>query len=87
MAKSIILPEDRDEQALSGPSFRIADNPLNHPCKGCFHWRGASFGSNCCNYIFDVGHRRPCTGGEGCKVRQERGQAELEKLREMQKPK
>ena len=58
-----------------------------HPCKGCFHWRGESFGSICCNYIFDEGHRRPCPPGQDCTVRRERGPLEMELLREIQKSK
>jgi hypothetical protein len=33
---------------------------------GCYHWRGENYGALSCNYIFDVGHRRPCEPGAGC---------------------
>lgn len=56
-----------------------------HPCEGCFHWRGWVWGSMCCNYIFDTGHRRPCEPGEDCTVKRPRGKPEWEEIREMQK--
>ena len=34
-------------------------------CKGCGHYRGGN-GTYCCEYLLDVGHRRPCPPGEGC---------------------
>lgn len=37
-----------------------------HPCEGCYHWRGDFY--KCCNYIFDMGHMRPCEPGENCTV-------------------
>lgn len=41
----------------------------DHPCTGCYHWRGENYGALSCNYIFDVGHRRPCEPGERCTVK------------------
>lgn len=35
-------------------------------CEGCLHWYGAYEANRCCNYIFDMGHRRPWpTAGPG----------------------
>lgn len=34
-------------------------------CRGCGHYRGGN-GTYCCEYLLDVGHRRPCPPGEGC---------------------
>lgn len=56
-----------------------------HPCYGCFHWRGETYGGTTCNYIFDQKHRRPCPPGEGCTVRRERGEAERRLLEELKK--
>ena len=36
------------------------------PCEGCLHFYGAYENNRCCNYIFDVGHSRPCPPAEGC---------------------
>lgn len=39
------------------------------PCQGCRHLvRCDSNGS--CNYIFNMGHRRPCPPGEGCTAKE-----------------
>ena len=35
-------------------------------CKGCIYWHGAYRDYEMCNYIFDVGHRRPCPPGNDC---------------------
>lgn len=35
-------------------------------CQGCFHNYGMFRVNVGCNYIFDMGHRRPCQAGEGC---------------------
>lgn len=43
------------------------------PCKGCIHYYGAYAINQCCNYIFDVGHRRPCPPGTECTVKKRRG--------------
>lgn len=40
-----------------------------HPCKGCVHFYGAYSRNRCCNYIFDVGKRRPCPPGAACTVK------------------
>lgn len=37
-----------------------------HPCTGCRYFFGAYEGVRCCNYIFVVGHRRPCPPGKEC---------------------
>lgn len=34
-------------------------------CKGCGHFKLVG-GTRICNYLEDVGHRRPCPPGEGC---------------------
>lgn len=41
-----------------------------NPCAGCRHFRGRFVINRCCNYIFDMGHRRPCPPGSLCTVRQ-----------------
>ena len=41
----------------------------NHPCFGCIHFYGIYYVNYCCNYIFDVGHPRPCLPGAGCTVK------------------
>lgn len=38
----------------------------DHPCKGCVYFFGRAEGNECCNYIFIVGHRRPCPPGKDC---------------------
>lgn len=40
-----------------------------HPCEGCDHFYGDYKSNRCCNYIFDMGHSRPCEFGEKCLVR------------------
>lgn len=53
-------------------------------CPGCLHWYGAYL--KCCNYIFDVGKRRPCEPGEGCTVKRpirSRSELKLRKAREL----
>lgn len=43
-----------------------------HECDGCYHYRGCGHPDyKCCNYIFDVGTRRPCPPGKDCTVRLE----------------
>lgn len=49
-------------QGRSGGSDRGSEKP----CEGCLHWYGDYENNRCCNYIFDVGHRRPCPPGEKC---------------------
>lgn len=41
----------------------------DRPCVGCLHFYGACDNNLCCNYIFDVGKRRPCPPGEKCTVK------------------
>lgn len=43
---------------------------MAHPCEGCRYFFGHSEGVRCCNYIFKVGHRRPCPPGAACTVRE-----------------
>lgn len=38
-------------------------------CAGCLHFYGDYENNRCCNYIFDVGHRRPCPPGKACTVK------------------
>lgn len=38
-------------------------------CKGCKYFGGHSEGAKCCNYIFDVGMKRPCPPGDECTVK------------------
>jgi hypothetical protein len=38
-----------------------------HPCAGCWHWRGDFYKT--CNYIFDMGRKRPCEPGKECTER------------------
>lgn len=52
------------EDDLSEDALMIEQMRGDHPCSGCYHWRGDFYRS--CNYIFDVGHCRPCAPGEGC---------------------
>lgn len=37
---------------------------MQKPCKGCIH-----HSCNMCNYLFNVGRRRPCPPGRGCTVK------------------
>ena len=52
----------------------------NPHCKGCIHCTqiGAMWG---CNYIFNVGKRRPCDPGAACTVKEcrKRGRKKVEK--------
>jgi hypothetical protein len=41
-------------------------NPNAKYCKGCKYWYGSYEGYAMCNYIFCVGHRRPCPPGKDC---------------------
>lgn len=57
-----------------------------HPCDGCFHWRGSCRGGFTCNFLFDTGHRRPSPPGERCICRREIKENEraiLQKLKKM----
>lgn len=40
-----------------------------HPCEGCRYFFGHYQQNACCNYIFMVGHRRPCPPGKDCTVK------------------
>lgn len=40
-----------------------------HPCEGCLHFYGCFNVTRCCNYIFDMGTRRPCKPGAECTVK------------------
>lgn len=35
-------------------------------CDGCAHLASLNTASNCCVYILDKGHKRPCPSGTGC---------------------
>lgn len=35
-----------------------------HPCQGCHYFYGTYI--RCCNYMFEVGHSRPCEAGWDC---------------------
>lgn len=37
-----------------------------HPCDGCRYWYGTYVASRCCNYMFVIGHSRPCPPGWEC---------------------
>lgn len=39
-----------------------------HPCNGCRFYFGAY--TKFCNYIFLIGHRRPCPPGKGCTAKE-----------------
>jgi hypothetical protein len=41
--------------------------PWKNPCTGCWHWRGDFYKT--CNYIFDMGRKRPCEPGKECTER------------------
>ena len=47
-----------------------------HPCDGCDHFYGAYLQGKMCNYIFDMGRRRPCEPGEKCTVKKQSGPGE-----------
>lgn len=78
--------EHEDFDSRSGPADGT-DRGCKQPgkgCAGCLHWYGAYL--KCCNYIFDVGKRRPCEPGEGCTVRhpiKSRAELKLRKAREL----
>ena len=59
-------PEGTTDQRYGAGTDRGSDA---HPCEGCRHWYGAYVFARCCNYIFDIGHRRPCPFGAGCTVK------------------
>lgn len=42
------------------------------PCAGCIHYHAYFRANLCCNYIFNVGHRRPCPPGAECTVKEPR---------------
>lgn len=73
------LTPSEDRGGGSGPG------PDGHPCAGCFHWRGWSENSICCNYIFDEDRRRPCPPGAECTVKRPRGKGERARIRELKK--
>lgn len=54
-------------------------------CTTCYHWRGFAECARCCNYIFDVGHRRPCPPGDGCAAYLPRGPDERSRIKAKQK--
>ena len=46
----------------------ISKTTYDRHCKGCTHLiRVGAWG--CCNYIFDMGHSRPCPPGKHCTVK------------------
>jgi len=44
-------------------------NPYMKYCKGCYYYGGGCETTATCNYIFIVGHRRPCPPGKDCTVK------------------
>ena len=44
-------------------------NINQHPCNGCRYFHGDYLYNRCCNYIFVMGHRRPCLPGKDCTVK------------------
>ena len=40
-----------------------------HPCTGCRFFYGIFEYNRCCNYIFEMGRRRPCPPGALCTVK------------------
>jgi hypothetical protein len=63
------------------PRRKNQGGSVQNPCEGCLHWYGAYGWGNCCNYIFDVGHRRPCEPGEHCTVKRIATEEERKALR------
>lgn len=65
-----------DSTRLPGPTGDSCPG-CDNPCEGCLHWYSAYENNRCCNYIFDVGHRRPCPPGAKCtEYRKYRGLAD-----------
>lgn len=44
-----------------------------HPCDECDFFYAEYAVNRCCNYLLDTGHRRPCSFGKGCTVKQVNG--------------
>jgi len=42
--------------------------PDTSRCVSCLYFHGQFDENCCCNYIFDVGERRPCPPGAACTV-------------------
>ena len=38
-------------------------------CKGCIYYKSVNGWDKYCDYIFAVGHKRPCDPGKGCTVK------------------
>lgn len=54
------------------PSVREKQLQMQKNCKGCIYFGGENYMNATCNYIFIVGHRRECPGGDGCAKRRDR---------------
>lgn len=79
------MRETSRSKAEDCPEQKTEDIRKLHPCFGCFHWRGETYGGMTCNYIFDEGHRRPCPPGADCTVRTERGAQERLRIAKFRK--
>lgn len=55
--------------AEKGQKVELSEEKEEHPCAGCVHFYGLYQNNVCCNYIFDMGRRRPCPFGQGCTVK------------------
>ena len=64
--------EERKGVKLSRTQGAPTLNPNAKYCKGCWYWGGNSDSSDCCNYIFREGHKRPCPPGKDCTVKKTR---------------
>lgn len=51
------------------PAIPVLDHKY---CEGCEYFGGDMYVNKCCNYIFIVGHRRPCPPGKDCTVKVKR---------------
>ena len=60
---------DSNRWQSHGNGFGLGSEEVEHPCMGCWHWRGDFH--KCCNYIFDMGRKRPCEPGAECTERLE----------------
>ena len=71
-----VMPKKKKESEHGTP----ITNPNAKYCKGCVYWGGGSANNACCNYIFCVGHSRPCPPGKDCTEKV------VNKRRRMRKP-
>ena len=58
---------DSDRWQSHGNGSGSGSEEGKHPCAGCWHWRGDFYKT--CNYIFDMGRKRPCEPGKACTER------------------